>query len=170
MTKRCKPSRLWITQLIIGVLPPTRFYSLKARLLSMSGVDIHVTARLCSSVKIVASGHVAIGADTFIGHQVLIGGGDASISIGSHCDIGPGVNIITGSHELASTGLRAAGAGYSRPIIIEDGVWIGAGSLILNGARIGERSVICAGSVVARDIPPASYAIGNNTGLVVHTE
>ncbi|MGP8268907.1 MAG: DapH/DapD/GlmU-related protein [Terracidiphilus sp.] len=169
MTKRCKPPLLWLTQLIIGVLPPTRFFRLKAKLLSISGVDIHSTARLCSSVKIVTSGYLAIGADTAIGHQSLIGGGDASISIGSNCDIGPRVSIITGDHEFAPTGPRAAGPGFSKPIVIEDGVWIGAGSLILRGVRIGRRAVICAGSVVARDIPAGSYAIGAGTRLVVHT-
>jgi maltose O-acetyltransferase len=145
-------------------------FQLKARLLSFCGVTIHPTARICSSAKIMTSGHLAIGAETFIAHQVLIGGGDASISVGSNCDIGPCVSIITGGHEFAATGPRAAGSGYSKPIVIEDGVWIGAGSLILGGARIGQRSVICAGSVIARDIPPESYAVGAGTSLVVHTE
>jgi acetyltransferase-like isoleucine patch superfamily enzyme len=169
MTKRCSPPLLWFTQLFIGVLPPTRLFPLKAWLLSMSGVDIHSTAQLCSSVKIATSGYLAIGAHTAIGHQSFIGGGDASISIGSNCDIGPRVSIITGDHEFAATGPRAAGPGYSKPIVIEDGVWIGAGSMILRGVRIGQRSVICAGSVVTRNIPPESYAVGAGTSLVVRT-
>jgi maltose O-acetyltransferase len=161
MTKRCKPPLLWLTQLFIGILPPSRFFPLKARLLSLSGVDIHATARLYSSVKIVTSGHLAIGAGTFIGQQVLIGGGDASISIGSHCDIAPRVTILSGSHEIAVAGPKSAGKGNSKPIVIEDGVWIGAGSLILGGVRIGQRSVIGAGSVVVRDIPPHCVAVGS---------
>jgi acetyltransferase-like isoleucine patch superfamily enzyme len=169
MGKRCRTPLLWLTQLIIGVLPPTRLFPLKARLLSMSGVDIHPTAQLCSSVKIAASGYLAIGAHTAIGHQSFIGGGDASISIGSNCDIGPRVCIITGDHEFAPTGPRAAGQGFSKPIVIEDGVWIGAGSMILRGVRIGKRAVICAGSVVTRDIPPESYAIGAGTSLLVRS-
>jgi maltose O-acetyltransferase len=123
-------------------------------LLSLSGVDIHPTAQLFSSVRITTSGQLTIGAYTYIGHQVLIGGGDASISIGSNCDVGPRVSIITG---------------FSKPIVIEDGVWIGAGSLILRGVRIGQRAVICAGSVVTRDIPPESYAIGAGTSLLVRS-
>jgi maltose O-acetyltransferase len=169
MTKRCKPPLLWLTQLIIGVLPPTRLFRFKARLLSLSGVDIHPTAQLFSSVRITTSGQLTIGAYTYIGHQVLIGGGDASISIGSNCDVGPRVSIITGDHEFAPTGPRAAGPGFSKPIVIEDGVWIGAGSLILRGVRIGQRAVICAGSVVTRDIPPESYAIGAGTSLLVRS-
>jgi acetyltransferase-like isoleucine patch superfamily enzyme len=169
MAKRCRTPLLWLTQLIIGVLPPTRLYPLKARLLSISGVDIHSTARLCSTVKIVTSGYLAIGAHTAIGHQSLIGGGDASISIGSNCDIGPRVCIITGDHEFAPAGPRAAGPGYSKPIVIEDGVWIGAGSMIFRGVRIGKRAVICAGSIVTRNIPAESYAIGSGASLLVRS-
>jgi hypothetical protein len=108
--------------MIIGVFPPSRLFWLKATLLSLCGVDIHPTAQLFSSVRIITSGQLTIGAYTYIGHQVLIGGGDASIIIGSNCDIGPRVSIITGDHEFAPTGPRAAGPGFSRPIVIEDGV------------------------------------------------
>ncbi len=170
MTKRCKPPLLWLTQLIIGVLPPTRFFRLKTRLLSLSGVDIHPTAHLVSSVRIMTRGRLTIGAYTHIGPQVLIGGGDASISIGSHCDIGPRVSIITGDHEIAYTGPRAAGPGFSKPIVIEDGAWICAGSMILGGVRIGKRAVICSGSIVTRNIPAESYAIGAGTSLLVHSK
>jgi len=160
MTKRCKPPLLWLSQLIIGILPPTRFYRLKARLLSVSGVDIHPTARICSSVKILSAGYLAIGAETHIGHQTLIVGGDVAITIGSNCDIAPRVAILSGTHEISAVGPRAAGAGYSKPIVIEDGVWIGGGSIILGGVRIGQHSVIGAGSVVVRDIPPRCVAVG----------
>lgn len=169
MNKKCKPSLLWMTGLIFSVLPATRFFRLKSKLLSLSGVDIEPSARLCSSVRILTSGHLSIGADTFIGHGTIIAGGDSSITIGGNCNIGPCVRIFSGDHELAAAGPRAAGPGYSKPIVIEDGAWIGAGSMILRGVRIGQRSVICAGSVVARNVPPESYVIGAATSLVVHT-
>jgi maltose O-acetyltransferase len=132
-------------------------------------VDIHPSAQVCSSVKILTSGYLGIGAETFIAHQVIIGGGDASITIGSHCNIGPCVKIFSGGHEFAPTGPRAAGTGYSKPIVIEDGVWIGAGSMILRGVRIGKRAVICAGSVVTRNIPAESYAVGSGISLLVRS-
>ena len=161
MTKSCRPSLLWLTRLCFGVLPSTRFFPLKCKLLSISGVDIQPTARLCSSLKIVTTGRLAIGADTFIGHEVLIAGGDSSIIVGNYCDIAPRVTIVSGSHEITGAGPRAAGPGNSKPIVIEDGVWIGAGSIILGGVRIGQHSVIGAGSVVVRDIPPYSVAVGS---------
>jgi maltose O-acetyltransferase len=161
MTKRCRPSLLWLTRLILGALPSTRFFPLKCKLLSISGVDIQSTARLCSSLRILTSGRLAIGADTFIGHEVLIAGGDSSITVGNYCDIAPRVTIVSGGHEITGAGPRAAGPGDSKPIVIEDGVWIGAGSIILGGVRIGQHSVIGAGSVVVRDIPPYSVAVGS---------
>jgi len=161
MTKKCKPWLLWLTQLLLGLLPPTRFFSLRCKLLRVSGVDIQLTARLCASVRLVTSGYLAIGSDTFIGHGVLIAGGDSSITVGSYCDIAPRVIIISGGHEISGAGPRAAGRGQSMPIVIEDGVWIGAGSIILGGVRIGRRSVIGAGSVVVRDIPPNTVALGS---------
>jgi maltose O-acetyltransferase len=161
MTRRCKPMLLWLTHLAVAWLPSTRFFSLKRRLLWASGVGIAPGARLCSSVRIVTSGTLEIGTDTFIGHEVLIAGGDSAITIGSYCDIAPRVMLVSGSHEIASTGPRAAGTGYSRPIVVEDGVWIGSGSIILGGVRIGQRSVIGAGSVVVTDIPANCVAFGS---------
>ncbi len=47
------------------------------------------------------------------------------------------------------------------PIVVEDDVWIGMNSLILSGVKIGQGSIIGAGSVVAKNIPPYSIAVGN---------
>jgi len=98
-------------------------------------------------VKIHVTGGLRIGDDTFIGHQVLIVGGDADVNIGAKTDIGPRATIVTGSHRLLVDSDRAAGPGYSSPIAIEDGVWVGAASTILGGVTVG-RSMVTAGAVV----------------------
>ena len=166
--RKCKPSLLWLTQLLLRALPATRCFKVKCRLLSLCGVAIQPSARLCSSVRIVSSGSLAIGADTFLGHEVLISGGSASIVIGNYCDIAPRVMILSGTHEITAAGPRTAGAGHSKPITIEDGVWIGAGSIILGGVRIGQHSVVGAGSVVVRDIPPYCVALGSPCRVTRH--
>ena len=82
---------------------------------------------------------------------MLVVGGDAEVRIGARVDIGPRAVLATGSHELDCGSDRAAGAGYSAPIIIGDGVWIGACSTILGGTEIGECAVVAAGALVNRD-------------------
>jgi len=54
----------------------------------------------------------------------------------------------------------------TRPIVVEDGAWIGAQALITAGVRIGRNSVVAGGSVVTRDVPPFSVVAGNPARLV----
>ncbi|MFR7900116.1 MAG: DapH/DapD/GlmU-related protein [Ruminococcus sp.] len=51
---------------------------------------------------------------------------------------------------------------YARPIEIENNVWIGGGCILLPGVTIGENSVIGAGSVVTRPVPPNCVAVGES--------
>ena len=84
---------------------------------------------------------------------------EAPIVIGAKCDIGPGVKFIPGGHQIG-TSSRRAGKGTAKPIVVEDGCWIGAYTQILGGVTIGKGSVIAAGSVVTRDIKENSLAAG----------
>ncbi|WP_207910260.1 DapH/DapD/GlmU-related protein [Anseongella ginsenosidimutans] len=56
---------------------------------------------------------------------------------------------------------RASGLEYAKPISIGSDVWIGGSAVICPGVKIGDRSVIGAGSVVTKDIPPDVFAAGN---------
>jgi acetyltransferase-like isoleucine patch superfamily enzyme len=64
---------------------------------------------------------------------------------------GPNVSIITTGHPLEPSQRRTATIG--KPIVIEKGVWIAAGAIIIGGATVGERSIVAAGSVVTKDVP-----------------
>lgn len=152
---------LYLVHKLFGILPETSCYGIKARLLRSCGLNIHETARIVSSVRFLGVFELSVGIDTFIGHDVLIAGGDCNISIGGNCDIGPRVTLVAGSHEIDMAGLRTAGSGYSKDIVIEDGVWIGANSTVLGGVRIGKKTVIGAGSIVTKDIPSYVLAVGN---------
>lgn len=93
------------------------------------------------------------------------------IVIGNDVLIAPGVQINTSSHpvefsERLNPDWQPGSAAYrwqtyARPIVIEDGCWIGAGCIILPGVTVGAGSVIGAGSIVNRDIPAGSVAVGN---------
>jgi maltose O-acetyltransferase len=152
--------RQHLGNLAIRLLPPTRAYPLKNWLLRRMGAEVAPTARVVSSMRWWGTVDLKIGHDTFIGHEVLITGGDASISIGNCVDIAPRVTIVAGTHEVDMCGAHSAGRSHSLNVRIEDGVWIGAGAIILGGVTIGRKAVVGAGSVVTKSIPPFAVAAG----------
>ena len=82
------------------------------------------------------------------------------VHIGANTFIAPGVCIACAGHAIDAK-QRAEGIGTSKAITIEDDVWIGANSTVCGGVTIGKGSVIGAGSVVNKDIPPGVIAVGN---------
>src|SRR6201992_582535 len=78
--------------------------------------------------------------------------------------IGPNVSIITAGHPLEPSQRRATTIG--NPIVIEKGVWIAAGATIIGGVTVGENSVVAAGSVVTRDVPPNTLVGGNPARVI----
>lgn len=84
----------------------------------------------------------------------------APVIIGSRSLFGPNVQLYTATHPLDHKE-RSSGREYAKPIRIGDDVWVGGSAVICPGVRIGDRSVIGAGSVVTKDIPPDVFAAGN---------
>lgn len=82
------------------------------------------------------------------------------ITIGDDVKIGPNVQLLTPTHPIDPV-TRQANLEAADPITIEANVWIGGGAILLPGVTIGENSVIGAGSVVAKSIPPNVIAVGN---------
>lgn len=86
-----------------------------------------------------------------------------SLTIGDNVCVGANVLFIdTDSHPLDYLVRRTSNEGTkSKPIVIEDDVWIGAHTIVLKGVTIGARTVIGAGSIVTKDIPSDCIAAGN---------
>lgn len=74
------------------------------------------------------------------------------VNLGEGVFLAPGVCLACAGHALDPE-QRAQGIGTSKPITLEDGVWVGANAVVCGGVTIGKGSVIGAGSVVTRDIP-----------------
>lgn len=84
---------------------------------------------------------------------------DHTVTIGNNVMIAPNVTISVTGHPVHYT-LRANGEMFSFPVVIGDNVWIGSHAVINPGVKIGDNSVIGAGSVVTKDIPPDVVAAG----------
>lgn len=105
-----------------------------------------------------AVGDLTIGDYTRIGlHNTLIG----PVHIGNHVNLAQNITVTGLNHNYQDVSRRIDEQGVStEKVVINDDVWIGANSVILPGVTIGEHSVIAAGSVVSRSIPPYSICAG----------
>jgi acetyltransferase-like isoleucine patch superfamily enzyme len=103
---------------------------------------------------------IDIGQDTFIGLNVCISG-PGNIKIGKHCLIAAHTGIYANNHNFTDPMEPIKYQGITcKGIVIEDDCWLGHGVKVLDGVTIGKGSVIGAGAVVTKDIPPFSVAVG----------
>ncbi|MGD8598804.1 MAG: acyltransferase [Anaerolineae bacterium] len=103
---------------------------------------------------------VQIAAQAYIGHRCLLYG-HGGIQVGRDVLMANDVQLICGNHTYArrDVPIRAQPT-VEEPIVIEDDVWLGASAIVLGGVTVGRGSVVGAGSVVTRDLPPYSIARG----------
>lgn len=90
---------------------------------------------------------------------------DTHIYVGDYAQFGPNVVLATAGHPLCPE-LREKGYQFNAPIHIGRNCWLGAGVVVVPGVTIGDNTVIGAGSVVTRDIPPNVLAVGNPCRVV----
>lgn len=113
------------------------------------GTSIHTGLRLYNPSRIV------IGDDTVIGESAVLDGRD-SLIIGSHVAFATGVMVYNSQHDIRDPQFKAV----SKPVHIEDYVFIGPRAIILPGVRVGKGAVIGAGAVVTKDVPPGTIVGG----------
>lgn len=103
--------------------------------------------------------HIEIGENFYANVDCVILDG-ATVSFGDNVFIAPHCGFYTAGHPL-DVEQRNRGLEYAYPIRIGNNVWIGAHTCVLPGVTIGDNCVIGAGSMVNRDIPANSLAVGN---------
>lgn len=131
------------------------------------------------SVHVDIDFHCEYGINIHVGDNVIINMNctfvdNNRIDIGSRVLIASDVKIYTATHSTDPSVRNHSNnpnpgswcQTYSRPIVIEDEVWIGGGAILLPGVTIGKGSVIGAGAVVTKDIPPYSVAVGNPARVI----
>ena len=104
--------------------------------------------------------HVHLGSNIYANYNLTLVD-DGHIYIGDWVKFGPNVTLATAGHPVLPELRRGTVLQYNKDIRIEEGVWIGAGTVVCPGVTIGKNSVIGAGSVVTRDIPANVVAAGN---------
>jgi acetyltransferase-like isoleucine patch superfamily enzyme len=126
-----------------------------------------------TTFNIELSGFLEVGDDTLLVGAVFMGA--ESITVGARCILSYNVTLADSDfHPLDVEARRrdaAANAPYgdrsqrpplvTRPVVIEDDVWVGIGAIILKGVRIGRGATVAAGAVVSRDVPAGALAVGN---------
>lgn len=105
-----------------------------------------------------AVGDVVIGDHTRIGiHNTIIG----PVTIGSHVNLAQGITVTALNHNFEDSDKRIDEQGVAtNQVVIDDDVWIGANAVVLPGVTIGKHSVVAAGAIVTKDVPPHSLVAG----------
>lgn len=130
----------------------------KSELKPFSTIDNHVMLE-----------NTSVGEYSYVGTEVRLN----YTSVGKYCSIGPGVYAGLGVHPT-STFVSTSNRFYTsnpgdknkpyfedyKNTIIGNDVWIGAGTILIDGVKIGNGAVIGAGAVVTKDVPPYAVAVG----------
>ncbi|BAY80866.1 hexapeptide repeat-containing transferase [Calothrix parasitica NIES-267] len=110
--------------------------------------------------------HIIIDENAYIGPYVVIAG-TGDIKIGKNCLIAPHCGIFANNHIFSDpTRLIEEQGTTSKGIVIEDDCWLGHNVTVTDGVKIGKGSIIGAGSVVNKNIPPFSIAVGTPVRII----
>jgi len=129
---------------------------LKVSLLRLFGTKIGVGVLIKPGINVKYPWNLEIGDYSWIGENAWLDS-LAQIKIGNNVCISQGAYFCTGNHDWSD---QAFGL-IVKPIIVEDGAWIGAKATVLPGVTIAKHSIVTAGSVITRDTAPYMIYSGN---------
>ena len=170
MDLRCMQPVLRMVQLVARALPRMTFGWLRPRLYRLAGARIGERAAIYGVIEMEGQGRITknltVGVNCMFTTPLYLNL-NAPITIGDDVVIGHHVMIITDDHEIGPP-WRRCGDRVARPVVIEDGVWIAARATLLPGVTIGRGSVVGAGALVNRDVPPNTL-VGGVPARVIRT-
>jgi len=130
--------------------------SLKCNLLRRFGAVVGKEVNIKPNVKITFPWRLEIGDHSWVGEGVWIDN-LVPVTIGAHCCLSQGVYVCTGSHDWSSTSFDLV----LKPVLIMDGVWLAAKSIVGPGVTVGEGAVLALGSVATQDLRAGWIHQGN---------
>jgi acetyltransferase-like isoleucine patch superfamily enzyme len=154
--------RLLFIQFLVAFVPRMTFGWIRPLLYRLAGIRIGRRTNIYGRVDIEGVGpiekNVTVGECCMFTTPLYLNA-SGQIRIGRNVVIGHHAMIITDDHRMDSPEQRC-GERYSRPVVVEDGVWIAARVTILPGVTLGRGCVVAAGALVTRDVPPHTLVAG----------
>ncbi len=154
--------KLWLVHLLLSPLPASISLRIRANMYRLIGFRIGQRVAILGNITFDAGSNpypmLAIGDDCLINKPFHVNL-SAPVTIGNRVGVGHHTMIITDGRTIG-TPTRRWGKKACAPVTIEDGVWMCARSTILPGVTVGRSSVIAAGAVVTKDVPPNTLVAG----------
>ncbi|NNJ11086.1 acyltransferase [Chloroflexales bacterium ZM16-3] len=162
--------RLILIRFMTSLIPRYAGTRLRAHILRAAGIQIGHGSILMGTPLLYGEGKII--RQLHIGGYTVINIGcvfdlSGPIMIGDHVAIGHEVMFLTSSHQIDKA-IHRAGPLFTAPITIEDGAWIGARSVVMPGITIGAGSIVGAGAIVTKDVPPNTM-VGGVPARVIRT-
>ena len=148
---------LWyFTNALFFINPLFPFRSVKPMLLRLFGARVGKGVVIHPGVNIKFPWKLAIGDHVWIGQRAWLDNID-QLTIGNHVVISQGAMIIQGSHDYKKVDYPT----LHRPVVLEDGSWVGAGAIVTLGVTLKSHAVLAAGSMTSKDLEPYMIYQGN---------
>lgn len=153
---------LWfIINALFLINPLNPFSGLKVRLLRLFGAKIGKGVVVKPSVNIKYPWNLSVGDHTWIGEKVWIDNLD-KVVIGNSCCLSQGAMLLIGNHNYTSETFDL----MVEPIVLEDGVWIGAKSMVTGGVTCFSHSILSVNSIASSDLEAYFVYRGNPASKV----
>lgn len=141
------------------------YYNLKLLKFHSPQLSVGKNFKNLSGCKVSRGRIIKIGNDFYMGHNCFL---SADVNISNDVMFASGVALIGADHDFSDPDvlLRLSGRANSKGIQIESNVWVGHNAIILDGVRIGQGSIIGAGSIVTKNVEPYSIVAGNPAKII----
>ena len=133
---------------IIGVISAsTKFFINKGKII----IGKKLQTRRNVEFNVNKGGTIQIGDNCFFNNNCIVASHE-NVTIGNNCSFGPNVLIYDHDHDFRAPNGKSEGKYKTSPIIIGNNVWIGANVVILQGTKIGDNSVVAAGTILKTEV------------------
>jgi maltose O-acetyltransferase len=161
--------RLWLVQGLNMLIPFMVAPSVRRALYRMAGFKgigegVYILGALDLRGLAGFEANLVIGAGTGVNSHCIFDLG-AKITIGKNVHIGHNVAIVTTNHHIGPPSDRCGSSDFGE-VVIGDGAWVAAGVMVLPNVTIGRGSVVSAGSVVTKSVPPNAMVAGNPARVI----